>query len=330
MVSIRVTIAPANYDEVLETIKKLLEAKKKQSTFKLRFSIKTHNVEIAELNNEGKPVVLYQTDLLLGNKKEQISKFFSTMIQIQEIQRVPSVLITTSASLGERLDILRDKCSGMGFGLYHYQKERELVEILIPRFTMKFEENIIISDEKKVYFQDITRAAKVEVADLNKIVEKEVRKQGGFMEARLANLIGELKSRDEITLENLERILIQMIYDFVLKNPKYVAQKHRSITQQRKKVIKNRDNFCCQICDEVFKEEELVVDHIYPHSLGGSNKNINLMALCKECNSDKNKSLNYYRSDEGRNKIILNIEIFVRSLTIISDFNNWLIHSRKS
>ena len=43
-----------------------------------------------------------------------------------------------------------------------------------------------------------------------------------------------------------------------------------------------------------------------------------------ECNQDKGKRLDYYLDQEGREKLLINIRCFVRSLDIIKDFNNWL------
>lgn len=140
----------------------------------------------------------------------------------------------------------------------------------------------------------------------------------------LIRTLDELKSPNYGTIEYLEESFVHNIYDFVLKNPTLWKKNTRGITLQRKKYIKLRDKFRCQFCGDLFKEEELVVDHIFPHSLGGSNEEYNLMALCTECNEDKSASLNYYRSEEGRYKIFDNIKEFVRTLPIIDDFGKWL------
>lgn len=140
----------------------------------------------------------------------------------------------------------------------------------------------------------------------------------------LTQTIDKLKSPNYGTIEYLEGSIVLNIYDFILKNPTIWKKDTRGISPQRKKHVKVRDKFRCQFCGELFKEEELVVDHIFPHSVGGSNEEYNLMALCNRCNDDKSASLKYYRTEEGRYKICDNIKEFVRTLPIIDDFGKWL------
>lgn len=140
----------------------------------------------------------------------------------------------------------------------------------------------------------------------------------------LIQYIDKLKSPNYGTIEYLEGSIALNIYDFILKNPTIWKKNTRGISPQRKKHVKVRDKFRCQFCGELFKEEELVVDHIFPHSVGGSNEEYNLMALCTICNDDKSASLKYYRSEEGRYKICDNIKEFIRTLPIIDDFGKWL------
>lgn len=132
------------------------------------------------------------------------------------------------------------------------------------------------------------------------------------------------KKENLISLQNLEDLLAQNIYDYILKNPTLFHTESRSISPQRKSEVKERDDFICQICNEAFNEEELEIDHIYPHSLGGSNRIENLMALCIQCNNDKGNRLDYYRTEEGRKKLMINIRIFTRDLPMISNFGEWL------
>lgn len=126
------------------------------------------------------------------------------------------------------------------------------------------------------------------------------------------------------TLNNLENSLIHKIYEEIIANPTRYHKESRTITAQRKKAVKMRDEFVCQICNEKFEEDELEVDHIFPYGAGGSNEEYNLMALCIKCNRKKSNRLEYYRSKEGKLNLMENIKIFVKTLPIIHDFGDWL------
>lgn len=128
----------------------------------------------------------------------------------------------------------------------------------------------------------------------------------------------------DVKLQTLEDLLVDMIYDYTLKTPADRKKASPSITIQRKRAVKERDNFQCQLCQEQFEEENLEIDHIFPYGLGGSNEKMNLMSLCEPCNGDKGKRLNYYRSEEGRKKLEDNIRSTVKNLTIITNFSQWL------
>lgn len=56
------------------------------------------------------------------------------------------------------------------------------------------------------------------------------------------------------------------------------------IPQEVRARVISRDGFCCRACGAT---EHLEIDHIYPHSLGGSDDISNLQTLCHRCNSRK-------------------------------------------
>lgn len=47
------------------------------------------------------------------------------------------------------------------------------------------------------------------------------------------------------------------------------------------------DCFVCDICSGLYDETEVVIDHILPVSLGGSNDPVNLQLTCRLCNQVK-------------------------------------------
>lgn len=127
-----------------------------------------------------------------------------------------------------------------------------------------------------------------------------------------------------LLIQNLENHLVNLIINQIMMNPENYPPESRYIPEQRKKVVKEKNDFKCQICAEQFSEDDLEVDHIYPYSLGGSNFPINLMSLCKKCNLNKSAKLDYYKSKEGRNKLEMNIRDFVKNIPIILNFGKWI------
>ena len=177
---------------------------------------------------------------------------------------------------------------------------------------------------------DITRILKLKVefyrGDKSSVIEK-FRDCFTFQKSQLLslkNIVIEEISIQLSSLNQLEESLVQNIYDYLLKSPTALHPKSRTISIQKRKAVKKRDNYVCQICEEAFPEDQLEVDHIFPHSLGGSNQVNNLMALCRPCNENKSNRLEYYKSDEGKQKILLNIREFVNNLLLISNFGEWL------
>ena len=48
------------------------------------------------------------------------------------------------------------------------------------------------------------------------------------------------------------------------------------------------------------------------------------MGICRECNANKSAKLDYYRSEEGKIKLMENIKVIVKTLPMIHDFGVWL------
>lgn len=51
--------------------------------------------------------------------------------------------------------------------------------------------------------------------------------------------------------------------------------------------VLRRDNFACRYCGLKASDTELVVDHVMPVALGGSDEPSNLVAACRDCNAGK-------------------------------------------
>lgn len=181
-----------------------------------------------------------------------------------------------------------------------------------------------------MFSYDITRILGLKVTvtsgNITNVIEK-FRECFTFQKSQLLslkNFVLDDTSEQLTTLNQLKECLVQNIYDYLLKNPTSFHAKTHSISKQKKNSVKERDNFICQICENEFPEEELEVDHILPYSLGGSNQITNLMTLCRSCNVDKSNSLDYYKSSEGKQKLLLNIREFTKDLLLIHNFGGWL------
>lgn len=69
-------------------------------------------------------------------------------------------------------------------------------------------------------------------------------------------------------------------------NNKYFGSKW--ITRARRLAIYMRDGLACVYCGASVEEgTQLSLDHVIPHSEGGSTKSENLLTSCKRCNSSR-------------------------------------------
>lgn len=72
---------------------------------------------------------------------------------------------------------------------------------------------------------------------------------------------------------------------YKLDHPKInKSYKRKPLNPSLRWKILTRDKFRCVVCGATSKQKQLHVDHIYPKSLGGNDKETNLRTLCFECN----------------------------------------------
>jgi len=57
----------------------------------------------------------------------------------------------------------------------------------------------------------------------------------------------------------------------------------RSLTPDRKRLLKTNHRNTCQLCHRQFPQESLTIHHIVPLSLGGTNHTSNLLVTCRPC-----------------------------------------------
>jgi hypothetical protein len=63
--------------------------------------------------------------------------------------------------------------------------------------------------------------------------------------------------------------------------------KRQALSKKTRFEVFKRDNFTCQYCGAKPDESLLVVDHMHPVKLGGTNDMINLITSCQPCNQGK-------------------------------------------
>jgi DNA-directed RNA polymerase subunit RPC12/RpoP len=60
-----------------------------------------------------------------------------------------------------------------------------------------------------------------------------------------------------------------------------------SITKRLRFEILSRDGFACRYCGAKAPDATLVVDHVTPKALGGTDEPTNLVTACRDCNTGK-------------------------------------------
>jgi HNH endonuclease len=60
-----------------------------------------------------------------------------------------------------------------------------------------------------------------------------------------------------------------------------------AISKRLRYEILSRDQFACRYCGSRAPDAVLVVDHVTPRALGGTDDPTNLVAACRDCNSGK-------------------------------------------
>jgi 5-methylcytosine-specific restriction endonuclease McrA len=55
--------------------------------------------------------------------------------------------------------------------------------------------------------------------------------------------------------------------------------------------VVRRDNQTCQICGNLLRDNEIMIDHIIPFSKGGPTEESNLRVLCEKCNRSKGSTV---------------------------------------
>ena len=80
-------------------------------------------------------------------------------------------------------------------------------------------------------------------------------------------------------------------YDQVIEKPQ--KPRRKNLKAKTRFAVLDRDQHRCVVCGATPEDDRLVVDHILPVSLGGSDEMDNLRTLCNECNVGRSNHYTY-------------------------------------
>lgn len=76
-----------------------------------------------------------------------------------------------------------------------------------------------------------------------------------------------------------------------MKRQQIVNREENWDIDDKVKILGKSDGKCCHCGKPIFVDYSLTIDHFIPLSCGGTNRMINLIGLCKDCNKDKGDSV---------------------------------------
>lgn len=141
----------------------------------------------------------------------------------------------------------------------------EIKEILTRQFERMYNDNLI-DQEESLYTVFLQGIFDLSYDQIDKIKEEQVR-------------IALIRGAD---ISNLDTARFPKMGSF------NGFTQDRTITQQVKDLVWNRDNGQCRECGS---KEKLEFDHIIPFSKGGSNTYRNIQLLCEKCNRKKSNKI---------------------------------------
>ena len=80
-------------------------------------------------------------------------------------------------------------------------------------------------------------------------------------------------------IDGLEIPSVIVLHDYVRKFPFRLSCNRKNVFW--------RDNYQCQYCSNIFKIDDLTMDHVVPKSKGGAKSWENIVTSCSVCNSKK-------------------------------------------
>ena len=133
--------------------------------------------------------------------------------------------------------------------------------------------------------------------------EEAIIKNVSNININLIHKINKYKSENETVIEFIENAILKSLPKEVLTQEELKEiNRRRNVKDATRYAVLERAGFKCQCCGAKplkYNDVVLHIDHIIPHSLGGSNSVDNLQVLCDKCNLSKqnrfivNHNINY-------------------------------------
>ena len=121
--------------------------------------------------------------------------------------------------------------------------------------------------------------------------QKAIIKNTSKINSDLISKIDKYKNENETIIEFIESAILKSLPKEISTQEKLKQiNRRRSINDTTRYAVLERAGFKCQCCGiKPLKDNDVIlhIDHIIPHSLGGSDNVDNLQVLCDKCNLSK-------------------------------------------
>ena len=121
--------------------------------------------------------------------------------------------------------------------------------------------------------------------------QKAIIKNTSKINSDLISKIDKYKNENETIIEFIENAILKSLPKEVLSREELKEiNRRRKISDTTRYAVLERAGFKCQCCgSKPLKNNDVIlhIDHIIPHSLGGSDNVDNLQVLCDKCNLSK-------------------------------------------
>ena len=160
-------------------------------------------------------------------------------------------------------------------------------------YKMAYEADSMKNETIDVKASTLFKQENIQLAYSQLIREKQkaIIKNTSKINSDLIFKIDKYKNENETIIEFIENAILKSLPKEVLSREELKEiNRRRKISDTTRYAVLERAGFKCQCCgSKPLKNNDVIlhIDHIIPHSLGGSNNVDNLQVLCDKCNLSK-------------------------------------------